>query len=75
MSVGLAERLIGYQRGKCACGCKQQLGNDYHMDHIMPLALGGTNTDDNIQLLRPTCNLSKHDKHPVDFMKQRGYLL
>lgn len=45
------------------------------MDHIMPLALGGTNTDDNIQLLCPTCNRSKHAKHPVDFMQQRGFLL
>jgi 5-methylcytosine-specific restriction endonuclease McrA len=45
------------------------------MDHIIPLALGGANTDDNIQLLRATCNLQKHTKHPIDFMQQRGYLL
>lgn len=63
------------QRGKCACGCAQPLGNDYHLDHIMPLALGGTNTDDNMQLLRAKCNLEKHAKHPVDFMQSRGFLL
>ena len=46
-----------------------------HLDHIMPLALGGSNTDDNIQLLRARCNLQKRAKHPVDFMRERGYLI
>lgn len=75
LSSGLAERLFKLQRGKCACGCKQPLGDDFHLDHIMPLALGGTNTDDNIQLLRATCNMKKNAKHPVDFMRERGLLL
>lgn len=74
LSVGLKDRLFGLQRGKCAC-CGLPLGNDYHLDHIMPLALGGTNTDDNIQLLRAACNMQKRAKHPVDFMRQRGFLL
>lgn len=74
LSKGLADRLFKLQKGKCAC-CKKPLGDDYHMDHIMPLALGGTNTDDNIQLLRARCNLQKHAKHPVDFMRERGFLL
>jgi 5-methylcytosine-specific restriction endonuclease McrA len=75
LSHGLAEKLFKLQRGKCACGCKQPLGDDNHLDHITPLALGGTNTDDNIQLLRATCNRQKHSKHPVDFMQSRGFLL
>jgi hypothetical protein len=75
LSPNLAARLFSLQRGKCACGCAQPLGDDYHLDHIMPLALGGTNRDDNIQLLRATCNQQKHAKHPVDFMQQRGFLL
>lgn len=74
LSPGLSARLHKLQRGKCAC-CGEPLGNDYHLDHIMPLALGGTNTDDNIQLLRSKCNLQKNAKHPVDFMQQRGFLL
>jgi len=36
---------------------------------------GGSNTDDNMQLLRKLCNLQKHAKHPVDFMQERGFLL
>lgn len=75
LSGGLAERLFKLQRGKCACGCGQPLGDVYHLDHIMPLALGGTNTDNNIQLLRQRCNNQKHAKHPIDFMQQRGFLL
>lgn len=75
LSTDLAERLLKLQRGKCACGCKQSLGDDYHLDHILPLALGGTNTDDNIQLLRQRCNNQKSAKHPVDFMQSRGFLL
>lgn len=75
LSAGLAEKLFKLQRGKCACGCGQPLGDDYHLDHNMPLALGGEHADDNIQLLRKTCNLHKSAKHPVDFMQQRGFLL
>lgn len=75
LSSGLTEKLFKLQRGKCACGCKQPLGDDYHLDHRMPLALGGTNTDDNMQLLRAKCNLKKHAKHPADFMRQQGFLL
>lgn len=73
LSKCLADKLFKLQRGKCAC-CKQPLGTDYHLDHIMPIALGGTNTDDNIQLLRATCNRQKHAAHPVDFMQRRGFL-
>ena len=74
LSACLADKLLKLQRGKCAC-CGLSLGNNYHLDHIMPLALGGTNTDDNIQLLRSECNMQKNAKHPVDFMRQRGFLL
>lgn len=74
MSIGRVDKLLVLQRGKCAC-CKLPLGDNYHLDHIMPLALGGTNTDDNIQLLRARCNLQKNAKHPIDFMRERGFLL
>lgn len=65
--------LMVLRAGKCAC-CMERL-TDYHADHIMPLALGGDNTNENLQLLCPSCNLSKSAKHPVEFMQQRGYLL
>lgn len=74
LSVNLAEKLFKLQNGKCAC-CGLPLGEEYHLDHIMPLALGGTNEDWNIQLLKAECNLSKHAKHPIDFMQSKGFLL
>lgn len=74
LSKGLAAKLFRWQNGKCAC-CGLPLGDDFHLDHITPIALGGPNSDDNIQLLRATCNLQKHAKHPVDFMQERGFLL
>lgn len=74
LSKGLADKLFKLQKGKCAC-CKKPLGDDYHLDHIMPLALGGSNTDDNIQLLRGVCNNKKWAKHPIDFMQEKGFLL
>ena len=74
LTPGISIKLFELQKGKCAC-CKKPLGTDYHMDHIIPLALGGTNTDENIQLLRAKCNKQKGAKHPIDFMQQRGFLL
>lgn len=74
LSGGLSAKLFKLQKGKCAC-CGQPLGTKYHLDHIMPIALGGSNTDDNMQLLRQRCNSQKSAKHPVDFMQQRGFLL
>lgn len=74
ISKGFSTKLFKLQKGKCPC-CKQLLGDDYHLDHKMPLALGGSNTDDNMQLLRAICNLQKNAKHPVEFMQSRGFLL
>lgn len=74
LSNGIVDRLMALQRGRCAC-CGKRLGDSFHLDHIMPLALGGSNTDANIQLLTARCNMQKRAKHPVDFMQQRGFLL
>lgn len=74
LSRGLAKKLFFSQKGKCPC-CGLPLGSDYHLDHIIPLFLGGLNVDSNIQLLRAKCNLQKNKKHPVDFMQEKGFLL
>lgn len=74
LSKGLAEKLFKLQRGKCACGCGKPL-DKYHLDHRMPLSLGGVNEDYNMQLLTATCNNQKKAKHPIDFMQSRGFLL
>jgi len=75
LSKNLVAKLFKLQGGQCACGCGGDLGEDYHLDHRMPLALGGSNTDGNMQLLRKRCNLRKGAKHPIKFMQENGFLL
>ena len=74
LSKDIVKKLFKLQKNKCAC-CGKSLKNGYQLDHIMPLALGGSNCDNNIQLLTPFCNNSKHAKHPIDYMQRKGFLL
>ena len=74
LSKNLVQTLLTLQKGKCAC-CGAELGDNFHLDHIMPLALGGANEDWNMQLLTSRCNIQKSALHPVDFMQSRGFLI
>ncbi len=74
LSPDLTTRLFKLQRGKCSC-CHASLDDGNHLDHVIPVALGGPNEDWNMQLLCIPCNLSKGAKHPIEFMQQRGFLL
>lgn len=62
------------QRFKCAC-CGDSIKTKSHIDHIVPIALGGTNDILNIQILCPTCNTKKGKKHPIDWAQENGRLL
>lgn len=62
------------QKGKCAI-CRVSLGRSYHVDHIVPIAKGGTHNRRNLQLLCAPCNIAKGAKVPEEFMRTRGYLL
>jgi len=73
LSIDIAARLGKSQRGQCA-NCRKKFG-EYHIDHIVPLALGGANEDSNVQLLCPPCNWRKNAMHPIDFAQQEGRLL
>lgn len=66
--------LMKRQKGKCVV-CKADIKNKYHVDHVMPLFLGGSNDVKNIQLLCQHCNTSKQARHPIDFMQSRGFLI
>ena len=66
------------QHGLCA-NCQTKLfksgAKKYHVDHIMPLALGGSNWPSNLQCLCPSCNLSKNAKDPIAWAREQGRLL
>lgn len=71
---GTIERIRRLQRNKCACCCRS-LAEGFHVDHINPLAKGGSHCAMNIQLLCPPCNLHKSDRDPIMFAQMMGRLL
>ncbi len=56
--------------GNCwYCGIEVSIQN-FHADHFVPLAKGGSNTRDNIVCSCANCNLRKSDKLPYDFIRE-----
>lgn len=56
--AGIIER----QKGICACGCGEELGDDpreIQFDHELPLHLGGPDTQDNLRALKVKHHLAK----------------
>lgn len=71
---GTVARLLVLQKNCCAY-CRKTLSAGYHVDHVMPLKLGGKHESSNVQLLCPTCNVRKSAKHPIVYANERGMLL
>jgi len=61
------------QKGKCYY-CAAKVGDTYHVDHVIPLSRGGSNSPENLVIACPPCNLSKGDKLPSEW-SQGGRLL
>ncbi len=57
------------QNGQCVY-CQAHLGQQYHADHVKPLAKGGSNWPENIQLTCTTCNLKKSDMDHEQFLQR-----
>lgn len=69
-------RIWQRQNGECvACGCRIGRNPDergaYHVDHITPVAKGGTNWPRNLQLLCPSCNHRKGASYWAEFRYRR----
>lgn len=63
------------QEQNCECiGCFVSFDEEpFEVDHIKALSAGGKNTPDNIQLLCNSCNLSKGNRHNVDWLSEMRY--
>lgn len=70
----LAE-ILKLQGHRCAY-CRADLRKvKKHVDHIVPLAGGGSNARANLQYLCQPCNQTKNRKDPIDFAQSIGLLL
>lgn len=74
LPYGTIPRIRTMQRNRCAI-CRVSIARALHVDHIVPLALGGAHEARNIQLLCAPCNLKKSAKDPIRYMQQIGRLL
>lgn len=70
LSADIVSKLLVTQNGLCAC-CGVPLLGVYHLDHVVPLSKGGHNSDGNVQLLLPKCNLEKYNAMPEIFLQRR----
>ena len=66
----IRDALYKKQQGQCfACGVKLQK-RFFHIDHKVPVALGGSDEMRNLQLLCPTCNMSKGARPNSEFLRE-----
>lgn len=66
-------RIYADQGGKCKY-CSAPVEDSYHVDHRMPIALGGSNAPHNLQILCAPCNQSKNATHPDEWERLIGYV-
>ena len=62
------------QQHDCCVYCDQRLNGGGHLDHIYPLARGGSDGIDNLQYLCRPCNQKKSDIDPIEYAKSIGIL-
>lgn len=66
--------ILASQKERCAY-CRKKLHSDYHVDHIIALSKGGSNSRWNLQITCGWCNRSKSNCDPVEFAQRMGMLL
>jgi 5-methylcytosine-specific restriction endonuclease McrA len=73
-TVAEVKALFARQKGRCVY-CATSIAKGYDVDHIVPLARGGTNWITNIQLLCGPCNGRKWAFDPIEYARRLGRLL
>lgn len=68
-------RVFRLQRGRCGLCRKKLHRRKFHVDHVVALAVGGSNWPSNIQLLCASCNLSKGARPQHIVARERGLLI
>ena len=76
-SKGIKKTLYGEQEGRCNL-CRRHFEVQYfHLDHIIPKAKGGPDTDLNLQLLCSACNIVKSTRtmeNAKKRLRELGYM-
>jgi 5-methylcytosine-specific restriction endonuclease McrA len=60
-------KIYAWQQGACYW-CQALVGKTYHVDHVVPLARGGSNRPENLCIACQPCNLRKFTKMPYEFI-------
>ena len=74
ISKRIAKKLYDDQEGKCAY-CFKYVNTNYHIDHIVPLSVGGCSNIENLVVSCPQCNLKASNKVFDSFWQKQAYLL
>jgi 5-methylcytosine-specific restriction endonuclease McrA len=59
-------QIYAWQRGKCHW-CNVPVGKTFHVDHVIPIARGGSNRPENLCIACKPCNQRKFTKMPYEF--------
>lgn len=74
LKVDTWERIRAVFEGCCAyCGEPPRKDNPIVMDHVVPVARGGTTVDFNVVPACQCCNASKHAKRPEEWMSDYDF--
>lgn len=66
-------RMYQNQHGKCYY-CGKKVGISYHVDHVIPVSRGGSNSPDNLVIACAHCNRTKSFRMPHEWI-DGGHLL
>lgn len=62
-------RTFVFERDGKTCAYCGATDGDFHIDHVIPVALGGTNDLENLRVACSTCNLSKGAKSLEEWLQ------